>query len=126
MALCLFGDFSLDAGENLSSIILRIESIRIEKYTGYFIVIPAFYKNQIDSSKWSSDLSVNKNILLDGNIFDIPDHYTIKMTIPEVNGDLTRNRIDTSIVGDNPLSWAYSRLKDMLKEVPGIIDIFDN
>jgi hypothetical protein len=126
MSLVLTGNFSLDTGENLTSVILRIESFRIERYTGYLITVPIFYKNSIDASQWNPNININKNMFLDGNTFEPPDHYTIKMTIPEISGDLIRNKIDISIIGNNPLSWAYSRLKDMLREVPGVVDIFDN
>ena len=122
MSLVLTGNFSLDTGENLTSVILRIESFRIERYTGYLITVPIFYKNSIDASQWNPNININKNMLLDGNTFEPPDHYTIKMTVPEISGDLIRNKIEKI----TPNLLQRFKEKNLIKISDSDIVIFDH
>lgn len=127
MSLVLFGNFKLETGQSLESIVLKIESFRMERYTGYFIAIPAFYKNTSDSFFLKPELKINKKIFLDGSKFVDPDFFNIKMVSPVTSEDgSVRNKIDTSVVGDNPLSWAYSQIeKIILEDNPGIKNVVE-
>ena len=91
------------------------------------IVVPLFYRNTNNLNRRDLNSEIKEKVLIEGQDLNLPDHYIIKMTVPEVNEEnITRNKIDTSVIGSNPLEWAYTNLKEIIrKENPKILEIFD-
>jgi len=110
------------------SVYLRIEFIRIEKYTGKLYCSPTLYPNEEiakNSTVWDHEKTLDRSLKYDGVSIELPDIEVFPMTSEEVTEDGIKNRIDTSVGGSNIYSWVYLKMKESYQKIFGNEFIID-
>lgn len=106
----------------LDSFYLRIEVLRVEKFSGNLYYNLTLYPTKEDadnSTDGSTENAITGEIFLDGTLLEFPLFEKLAMTVEEPTDSGIKNRIDTSISGPNLYAWTYSKLKERCQLVFG-------